>query len=83
MVIIHIAKGMINLVVSHTGCQVGHQGHVEGADDQGLHPRLPEAGHLNIGGEESQRSGRGRGRALEDKMTNLSISMLSILERKL
>ena len=26
---------------SHTGCQVGHQGHVDGADDQGLHPRLP------------------------------------------
>ena len=73
---------MINLVVSqfHTGCQVGHQGHVEGAHHQGLHPRLPKAGHLNIGGEESQRGGRGRGRALEDKMTNLCISMLSVFE---
>ena len=57
---------MISLVVSHTGCQVGHQGHVEGAHDHGLHPRLPEAGHLNIGGEESQRGGWSRGRALED-----------------
>ena len=71
--IIHIHKGMINLVLTHTGCQVGHQGHVEGAYDQGLHPRLSEAGHLNIGGEESQRGGWGRGRALENKMTNLFI----------